>query len=577
MRHRYLLAILIPIVTELRAEAFEVPRNALPSIKHVGSAACSKCHRSIYELFLKSPMGRSLALVSELQSLIRLPATTNIYNHKLNRHFEVSFGERGLAQTMYELKTNGQALFRETHRLAYAVGSGVNGYSFLVQRAGFLFEAPLSFYSRPGRWDLSPGFDLADAGFNRQVTAECLSCHSGRLAPGFEKTGLSETSPFVELSIGCENCHGPGELHVQESSAGVEVSHVTGRNLVHPARLSPRLAEDICMKCHQDGDVRVLQPERSLSDFRPGTWLNDTVAILKVPRAGAEPVNLLQHHTSMKSSRCYQRSGGRLNCFSCHKIHSDAPAQASAFREACLSCHSSVHREESLSPQVSQKSRDNCIGCHMPKRQVATVSHSVLTNHRIPAQAEQPLALAEPSDPGAGGLIHVNRPPDAIGPVLAPVVVLKAMETLATLQPSLRGQYLKLLSQAAQATADHPWVATALARESMKRKTAAADQQAARLLQSALGTGHADPAIFADLSEVLERQGKLRESIQVLDRGLRLNPFSALLHKALALRVLSNNESDRAKEVLEGYCRLFPEDARAREWLEQLKLQLGQL
>ena len=54
-------------------------------------------------------------------------------------------------------------------------------------------------------------------------------------------------------------------------------------SIVNPARLKPRLAEDICLNCHQSGDARVTQPGRSYLDFRPGEWLFDTAVIFREP------------------------------------------------------------------------------------------------------------------------------------------------------------------------------------------------------------------------------------------------------------------------------------------------------
>jgi len=42
----------------------------------------------------------------------------------------------------------------------------------------------------------------------------------------------------------------------------------TGRaSIVNPGRLPPALADNICMFCHQTGDVRVLKPNKSYEIF----------------------------------------------------------------------------------------------------------------------------------------------------------------------------------------------------------------------------------------------------------------------------------------------------------------------
>ena len=42
------------------------------------------------------------------------------------------------------------------------------------------------------------------------------------------------------------------------------------------------------MNCHQGGDTRILQPGKEYSDFRPGTPLCQTLAILRIPIARGE-------------------------------------------------------------------------------------------------------------------------------------------------------------------------------------------------------------------------------------------------------------------------------------------------
>src|SRR5206468_9346938 len=53
-------------------------------------------------------------------------------------------------------------------------------------------------------------------------------------------------------------------------------------SIVNPAKLTPWLVDNICMRCHQSGQARVLQPGKDYSDFRPGAALDDTLSIFLV-------------------------------------------------------------------------------------------------------------------------------------------------------------------------------------------------------------------------------------------------------------------------------------------------------
>ena len=170
------------------------------------------------------------------------------------------------------------------------------------------------------------------------------------------------------------------------------------------------------MSCHQNGDAMVLRPGKDYRDFKPGMPLDDTLAIFMVPpRRDSPQTDLLEHYFSMTLSKCYRGSAGRLSCITCHDPHvepakQEAPAQ---FRAKCLECHN----EKSCALPAATRQRktppDDCAGCHMPKRQVQTIAHAVLTNHRIVAQAEEPypdaaFQLASPQTPD---LVHLTAIP----------------------------------------------------------------------------------------------------------------------------------------------------------------------
>ena len=86
---------------------------------------------------------------------------------------------------------------------------GTRGYAFLVEREGNLFQSPIAWYSQGRKWDLAPDYRVHNWHFNRLITPGCLFCHTNR----FDQAGREPV--FHGLTIGCERCHGPGELHVR--------------------------------------------------------------------------------------------------------------------------------------------------------------------------------------------------------------------------------------------------------------------------------------------------------------------------------------------------------------------------
>src|SRR5262249_25883108 len=145
---------------------------------YVGSKICAGCHNQIYSSYIRTPMGRSLSIANGPDHLQSLPMPANVHSSSLNRDFRV-FRE---GASFYQSESE-PGVFNSVHKLEYVIGSGVNGYSYIVRRGNYLFQAPLSFYSRVDKWDLSPGYEFADYGFNRPIHAACITCHSGQPQP----------------------------------------------------------------------------------------------------------------------------------------------------------------------------------------------------------------------------------------------------------------------------------------------------------------------------------------------------------------------------------------------------------
>jgi hypothetical protein len=536
--------------------------NTAPGVAYIGSRACSGCHSKIYQDYIRTAMGRSVTPAADFSQLGNLPATASVFNDKLNRHFEVSKRGSDWYQAEYESDPQGREVFRTTHKLEYAVGSGVNGYTFIVRRGSYLFQAPLSYYSRQKAWDLSPGYQFADYGFNRPIAQACIGCHSGRPQPARDREGLFGDPPFRELAIGCENCHGPGGLHAAAPGKSPNRAR-PDRSIVNPAKLPVHLAEDICMNCHQGSDTRVPQPGKDYFDFRPGTSLRETVAILRVPLkpddAGAS--DLLEHHFSMQLSKCYRESGGRLSCLTCHRIHAmPRPSDAAAYyRSICLTCHQEANCNVDKAQRMARA--NDCVACHMPKRDLQLIAHSALTNHRIIATPDEPLpdAAFEKAGPELPGLIYVNRPPVASSAPLPPIVLLRAYGELMEKDPSYQPRYFRVLDKLSETGGNQGLVQAALGRKIL-RGDPSANTAAIEHLSRAVELGFRAPMVYQDLAEGLTRAGRPDAATAMLQRGIETDPYTPVLYKSLALAYINLKRYPEAKKIMELYVGLFPED-----------------
>jgi hypothetical protein len=559
----------------LRAAQSMQPAEKSPSSAegYVGSKACAQCHRTIFDNFSRTDMGRSMSEVTP-KFLERIPSSASIFDARLNRHFESFVRDGKLYQSDSETGRDGGTVFRETHRIDWIIGAGANGLGGLVARDGFLYEAPLSFYSKTRSWALSPGYEFGDYGFNRPILPACIACHSGTPRAVANGNGRFLEPPFQELAIGCENCHGPGEAHVVEMGVAEPASDSGSHSIVNPAKLTPWLADNICMSCHQTGDGRVLKPGKNYRAFRPGTALDDTLSILIVPpkRDAPPQSDLLQHYFSMILSKCYRGSGGRLSCITCHDPHIE-PARDEApgyFRKKCLDCHTEKSCAVPLAIRQRKNPPDDCSGCHMPKRDITVISHSSLTNHRIVATAEEryPDETFRMTTPQLQDLVHLNAVPGSKDSTPPMLTILEAYAQLMEQYPEYRARYWKVAKQLEATEANDVVVLEALADNALGQESADGKAAALRYLERAITNGANAPSDFERLATLLVGAGRASDAVEPLRQGIRVAPFDVTLYRQLAGVYVALNCTSDAVAVLRQANELFPQNEAVRKLLE---------
>jgi hypothetical protein len=352
-------------------------RNAGPGVAYVGDAACARCHREIAAAYRRHPMGRSMSPAAEAT-----PEADGTVFEVGDLAYAIERRDGRVFHRETRRDDAGRAVKTAEFEARYALGSGTRGLSFLVERDGGLYQSPIAWYTQEKRWDLAPGYRIQNLHFDRPITLDCLFCHTNRV-----EAAAGRPPVFHGLAIGCERCHGPGELHARRPE------RVDGRDMtiVNPADLEPpALREAVCEQCHWQGSARSSLPGRSAFDYRPGLPFD---AFVRVSESQADPIlrrSAVGHVEQMRQSRCYRQSDGRLGCISCHDPHRlpEPGERVAYYRGRCLECHAEDACRLPHAARIARSPEDDCTACHMPRSPAADIAHTALTRHTIPRIVE---------------------------------------------------------------------------------------------------------------------------------------------------------------------------------------------
>jgi predicted CXXCH cytochrome family protein len=443
-------------------------------------------------------------------------ASITVYRDKASLHHKVE--EQGLTAD---------------YAIAYSIGYGIVGRSYLIDLRGHLFQSPASFYTSKAEWDASPGYEKAHLlDFNRSINADCLSCHTGSIQQNSERVKLSPLS--------CERCHGPVEAHLNKPVPG---------SIVNPAKLAFRARDSVCEQCHLEGATTVLNLGKVWSDFRPGMALEqvETHYVFRNQDGSMSSLAAVSHAEQLAVSACRRNSGEKLWCGTCHDPHGPKVDRRAQMKQICESCHSTAQLAAIHSP-----GQDDCVACHMPRRSVSDIAHAAVTDHRI-----------------------LRRPATQ-----TPMPAKQLLAVWHAPQPEIADRNLGLayfhLARQNSSGADYRRAYDLLS----KQPHAKDPEVAAAIGYMLLGTGNAKGAIsefetatncraenseyWLDLGVAQQTMGDIHGAIQSFSRSTQLAPYDYRAYKALSDLYRRIQEPAQGQGVLQQFLSLVPQSLTVR-------------
>jgi hypothetical protein len=132
--------------------------NTRTEVKYVGDATCVRCHVDIAETYRQHPMGRSLSPVGAAPSTGSNEASNRPLFEAQGLEYSIAHREGRVIHHETRRNSSGHIIARNEAEVQFVIGSGRQGLAYLIERDGFLFQSPISWYAQKQRWDLStPG------------------------------------------------------------------------------------------------------------------------------------------------------------------------------------------------------------------------------------------------------------------------------------------------------------------------------------------------------------------------------------------------------------------------------------
>lgn len=581
------------------------PQTAARDAEYAATETCAVCHRSIWETYRQTGMGRSFYRPSPANTVGN--DTPQTFYHKASDSYFTMLRRDGKSyQRRHQMDSGGRQINVIEKQIDFIMGAGNHARTYLHRtERNTLVELPLGWYAeKGGYWAMNPGYDRPDhEGFRRKITYDCMFCHNG-----YPNIPAEHDRPFAESvyegplpeGIDCQRCHGPGRKHAQLARTGGARPDDLRKAIVNPSRLSPELREEVCIQCHLETTSfplpnAIQRYERGPFEYRPGEPLSAYWLFFDhAPGTGREDkFELVSAVYRIRRSKCFLQSNGALQCTTCHNPH-DVPRGADATRHydaACRKCHAAAFDRIVAAGRHARAA--GCADCHMPKRRTEDVVHSSATDHYIQRRnpaVDQLAEMAERHETGDKAyrgevvLYYPAKLPPApdndLYLALAQVVeksnlsrginrLAEAMERRAPERAEFylglaeawrnNGQLEKALPLYREAVRRSPKFAFGLQKLGSALRRSGQYAEAADVLKRAAAVAPEDASTWHELGLTYRAQGRMPDAIAALQKALALDPDMPEPHSNLGIVWLAGGERVRAEAAFREAIRIQPD------------------
>ncbi|GEM_PF-868198 len=378
---------------------------------YVGSVRCKVCHNAYYQSWKDTLHTKKLRYPTDEPGVVADSDSdgTDDFKESLNLSTDSSFSAYGSNAPILGYSDGNYTV--RIGQVTYTVNKTIGGHwkqRYMIQQGNSHYILPIQYNVNANDWTVYNGSDWYDSsnlpiyGTNNTFVSmanqadayerRCGGCHVTAYEPEYLTASSEWEHNYVEMSIGCETCHGPGGKHI----VTLNKDDITNPD----TDLATDLANQVCGRCHSRGtgetaagassayeypydatQGRIFKPGDTLTDFYTYTtstdaywgldFLSSTYLINSTNVVGKNFVSAKEHRQQFLDLYNGPHAAAGLSCFSCHDPHSET-------QEEQIITSRTDNDDDNITIQTSVDNNTLCLSCHAEDSPFASVTNEMV-------------------------------------------------------------------------------------------------------------------------------------------------------------------------------------------------------